>query len=99
MVLEMAVLDVRPGLEAEFENAFAQAQRIIASMPGHITHQLQNCLEKSNRYLLLGQREMLAHHTEGFRQSGEYQEWKKLPHHFYAPFPVVEHYRRVAGQP
>src|SRR6185436_12815747 len=33
MILEVAILDVRGGLEREFEAAFAQASPIIASMP------------------------------------------------------------------
>jgi hypothetical protein len=38
---------------------------------------------------------LLEHHTEGFRQSTQYLEWKQLLHHFYDPFPVVEHYYSV----
>ena len=34
-------------------------------------------------------------HTIGFRQSQQYQEWKQLLHHFYEPFPTVEHYELV----
>jgi len=37
----------------------------------------------------------LEAHTEGFRGSLEYQDWKKLLHHFYDPFPTVEHYIEV----
>jgi heme-degrading monooxygenase HmoA len=36
--------------------------------------------------------ETLEDHTEGFRGSAEYQRWRALLHHFYDPFPVVEHY-------
>jgi len=95
MILEVAILDVRPGQEARFEAAFAEAQAIIASMPGYLSHQLQRCLESASRYLLLVEWETLEAHTEGFRGSPEYQRWKALLHHFYDPFPTVEHYRRV----
>ena len=98
MILEVAVLDVKPGQEIEFEQAFAQAQTIIASMKGYQSHQLQKCLEKNSRYLLLVNWETLEDHTEGFRGSEEYQEWKQLLHHFYEPFPEVGHYARVMGQ-
>ena len=64
-------------------------------MPGYLTHQLQRCLEHDSRYLLLVEWETLEAHTRGFRGSPEYQRWKALLHHFYDPFPVVEHYRRV----
>jgi len=36
-------------------------------------------------------------HTVGFRESDENQEWRKLLHHFYDPFPVVEHYELVSN--
>jgi len=95
VILEVAVLDVKPGQEADFESAFAQAQSIISSIPGYISHQLQRCLEHSSRYLLLVNWETLEDHTVGFRGSEQYQEWRRLLHHFYDPFPVVEHYAAV----
>jgi heme-degrading monooxygenase HmoA len=95
MILEVAILDVKPGQEEEFVTAFTQASSIISSMPGYVSHQLQRCLEKSNRYILLAQWETLEAHTVGFRGSEQYQEWRKLLHHFYDPFPTVEHYEMV----
>ena len=53
MILEVAVLKIKPGLAREFETAFKQASVIIASMPGYIDHDLQKCLEVDNQYLLL----------------------------------------------
>jgi len=35
MILEVAILNVRPGESADFERAFAEAQAIIASMPSN----------------------------------------------------------------
>jgi len=93
MILEVAILDVKPGQEKAFEKAFNRAQSIISSRKGYISHQLQRCIEKNNRYILLVNWETLEDHTRGFRDSPEYQEWKKLLHHFYDPFPEVEHYQ------
>jgi heme-degrading monooxygenase HmoA len=97
MVLEVAVLNVKPGQSQAFEAAFEQASPIIAAMPGYRSHELQKCLETPDRYLLLAQWETLEAHTLGFRQSAKYQDWKRLLHHFYDPFPVVEHYEYVMG--
>ena len=74
MVLEVAILDVKPGLSDDFEAAFTQAQMIISSMKGYVSHQLQRCLEKSGRYIRLVTWETLEDHTLGFRGSPEYQE-------------------------
>jgi heme-degrading monooxygenase HmoA len=96
MITEQAVLDVKPGREDEFEAAFAEAQSIIASMPGFDWLQLHRCVEQPSRYLLLVSWQRLEDHTEGFRESPQYEEWKRLLHHFYGPFPTVEHYSLVA---
>lgn len=95
MILEHALLPVVPGRETEFEEAFAQAKEIIAAMPGFAGLTLSRCLERPSGYLLLVQWERLEDHTEGFRGSPGYQQWRALLHHFYEPFPVVEHFTTV----
>ena len=95
MILEVAMLDVKPGQEEEFEAAFETAQKIISSMDGYVSHQLQRCLETPNKYVLLANWQTLEDHTRGFRESDEYQQWRALLHHFYDPFPTVEHYEKV----
>lgn len=97
MILEVAPLHLRAGQEAAFEAAFGQAQGIIASMPGYISHELQRCVERPGEYLLLVRWQSLEAHEIGFRQSPGYPEWKALLHHFYDPFPVVSHYAPVAA--
>ncbi|MEQ8661835.1 MAG: antibiotic biosynthesis monooxygenase [Gammaproteobacteria bacterium] len=97
MILEVAVLDVIPAQTAAFEAAFRTAEPIIAAMPGYLSHELQRCLESPHRYLLLVRWRRLEDHTEGFRGSAEYQQWKALLHRFYDPFPLVEHYEKCAG--
>jgi heme-degrading monooxygenase HmoA len=95
MITEIALLKIAPGQTAAFEEAFTKAQPIIESMEGYIQHELQQCLEEENKYLLVVRWKTVEDHTIGFRQSVKYQEWKKLLHHFYNPFPVVEHYKRI----
>jgi heme-degrading monooxygenase HmoA len=95
MVLEVAILNIRAGESAAFENAFAHAQAIITKMEGYQRHELRHCIEHPDRYLLLVWWDTLESHTKGFRGSAAYQEWKQLLHHFYDPFPEVEHYTLV----
>jgi heme-degrading monooxygenase HmoA len=95
VILEVAILDIKADLLTEFEAAFTTASKIIVAMPGYISHELKHCLENSNRYILLVHWQRLEDHTIGFRQSPEYQEWRSLLHHFYDPFPTVEHYEMV----
>jgi heme-degrading monooxygenase HmoA len=92
MILEIAILDVRARNESQFEATFSEARNIIAGMAGFQGLELQRCLERSNRYVLLVRWRALEDHTVGFRQSPDYERWKALLHHFYDPFPVVELY-------
>ena len=95
MILERAELPVIPGQEAAFEAAFGQARVIIAASPGCSSVSLSRCLERPSAYLLLVEWDNLEAHTEGFRGSEGYGQWRALLHHFYDPFPVVEHFEEV----
>ena len=95
MVLEHAVLSVRPELGAAFEAAFDDAKAIIARAPGFEGLTLSRCLERPGTYLLLVRWRQLEDHTEGFRGSPDYERWRQLLHRFYDPFPTVEHFQAV----
>ena len=95
MILEAAYLRVIPGRERQFEQAFSVASPLIAATPGYIGHQLQRCIEEKGCYLLLVQWQTVQDHTEGFRGSPRYAQWKALLHHFYDPFPTVQHFEQV----
>ena len=64
-------------------------------MSGYVSHDIKRCIEKPSRYVLLVNWDQLEDHTVGFRESAEFQEWRKLLHHFYDPLPQVEHYESV----
>ena len=95
MILESGLLSVKAGQGAAFEAAFIDASPIIASMRGYIRHELQKCVEVEDKYLLLVWWETLEDHTVGFRGSPQYQDWRSRLHHFYAPFPTIEHFTTI----
>jgi heme-degrading monooxygenase HmoA len=45
MVLEVAILNLKPGQGDAFEAAFREAQRIISASPGYQRHELRRCVE------------------------------------------------------
>ena len=96
MITEIALLKIKYGESEAFENTFTKASAIISSMKGYIEHDLQKCVEEENKYLLIVCWQSLEDHTIGFRTSEGYKEWKKLLHHFYDPFPTVEHYYKIS---
>ena len=95
MILELAMLDVVPGRETEFEAAFAEARKLISSMPGFLSLELKRNTQIRRRYVLLVKRLTEEDHTHAFRKSQGYVEWSRLLHHFYEPLPTVEYYRDV----
>ena len=95
MILEHAILSVRSGFEVEFEAAFEQARPLISGQPGFESLSLSRSQEFPSQYLLLVGWVSVEAHTEGFRKSPEYESWRELLHHFYDPFPVVEHFAEV----
>jgi len=95
VILEHALLPVKPGREEEFVTTFGEAKQIISSMPGFRALTLSRCQERPSAFLLLVEWETLEDHTVGFRGSAEYDEWRRLLHDFYEPFPVVEHFDQV----
>lgn len=92
MILEVAVLSITPSRKSEFEDAYTEARRIISSMPGFKSVQLQRSVETPGRYLLLVGWGSVDDHMLGFRQSPEFQRWRALLGPFYASAPTVEHY-------
>ncbi|MBY0442143.1 MAG: antibiotic biosynthesis monooxygenase [Mycobacteriaceae bacterium] len=95
VILEHALLAVQSGREAEFESVFGRAKLIISQMPGFRQLRLSRCLERPSTYLMLVEWDTLEHHTEGFRGSPEYQQWRALLHGFYDPPPTVEHFEQI----
>ena len=93
MVLEVAILQIKEGKSVAFEDSFQKASQLIACQRGYISHEIKKCVEVDHKYILLVQWETIEDHEIGFRKSPEYQDWKKMLHHYYEPFPTVAHYQ------
>lgn len=96
MIREHALLPVIPGREEEFLRAFRTARGLIESRPGFQRLSLSRSMEEPSSFLLLVEWDRVEDHTEGFRGSPEYADWKALLHPFYDPFPVVQHFTDVS---
>lgn len=95
MILEIATVDIQPGTNADFEAALAQAQNVLRQSEGYLSHEFQHCLEHDNRYVFLIRWTTLEAHTEGFRGSDLFKQWRALIGPFFATPPVVEHFSVV----
>jgi heme-degrading monooxygenase HmoA len=95
MILEIAQIDVKPGLEAEFEAGVTKAAPIFKRAKGCQGMELQRSIEKPSRYRLFVQWATLENHTVDFRESADFQEWRKLVGHTFEAPPAVEHTKQA----
>src|ERR1700722_155511 len=97
MVLEHAVVSVRPGTAEDFEAAMHRARSVIAASHGFVSLKLQRGVETPDRYLLLVEWETLEDHMVGFRESDAFVAWRSLIGPYFESPPVVDHCTRVVG--
>jgi heme-degrading monooxygenase HmoA len=91
VVLEIAQIDVKPGMEAEFERGVAQAAPLFERAKGCHGMELQRSVEKPGRYRLFVRWSTLEDHTVAFRGSDDFQEWRRLVGSCFERPPEVEH--------
>ena len=92
MIVEHAVLNIRKGESRDFETALKLARSLIEATEGFQRLEVRPCIETKDRYLLLVWWSSVEAHTQGFRGSPRYEEWRAALHHFFDPFPTVQHF-------
>jgi heme-degrading monooxygenase HmoA len=93
MILELAMITVRPATEADFERIFPNAVRLIAASPGYVSHELRRSIETPNRYALMVRWRTLEDHMVGFRGAPAFGEWRAQLAPFLQGPPLVEHFQ------
>ena len=96
MMTEIAQIDVKPGMEAQFEDGVRKAAPLFKRAKGSRGMKLERSIEKPQRYRLFVSWQTLENHTVDFRGSADFQEWRKLVGDCFASPPEVEHVREVA---
>ncbi|WP_434740937.1 antibiotic biosynthesis monooxygenase family protein [Micromonospora sp. SH-82] len=92
MVLEVALIDVLPGHEADFAAAYAQGQPLVAGTPGCRSVRMTQGVESPTRFVLLVEWDSVEAHEENFRQSERFAQWRALIGPHFAGPPQVEHF-------
>jgi quinol monooxygenase YgiN len=95
MITEIAQFDIKPGTEAEFEAGVKKAVPIFERADGCHGVDLRRSVEKPNRYWLFVVWETVEHHTVEWRNSPDFQEWRKLVGHCFAAPPDVQHTNQI----
>ena len=91
MITEIAQIEIKPGMEAQFEDGVQQAVPIFQRAKGCRGMKLERSIEKPQRYRLFIGWDTLENHIVDFRGSADFQEWRKLVGHCFASPPEVEH--------
>jgi heme-degrading monooxygenase HmoA len=94
MILELATIEIKQGVNTGFEAALEKAKLVIAQSKGFISIESQKCIEQANRYILLIQWETLEDHTIGFRESSLFTDWRALIGPYFESAPHVLHYNK-----
>lgn len=97
MILEVAIMKIKPELIEKFEAVFPKAAAISASTPGYISHEMQRCVETKGKYHYLIRWESIEAHMVNFRQSPRRDEFHKLLGEFFVEPPVAEHFEAVTN--
>lgn len=92
MIVEQALLQVKPGQSGQFAKAMHQARPLIAAQPGFQSIEVCPSTDVPNQYLLLVEWDNVDSHRTGFRKSSEYEKWRTLLHDFYDPMPTVSYF-------
>src|SRR3954464_6304749 len=95
MFLEIAQIDVKSGLEPEFEANVKKAAPLFQRAKGCKGMELQRSVEKPSRYRLFVKWDTVENHNVDFRGSQDFQEWRRLVGHCFASPPEVEHTSQV----
>jgi len=97
MILEVADITIKPGSAEQFEAAIDQGiTEVISAAKGFMGYKLNKGIESADRYLLMIFWQTLENHTEDFRQSSAFQDWRALVGPYFAGPPVVEHFTLAA---
>ena len=94
MILEIADFRILPGQQDAFEIAIRKGMvEVLSHAHGFRGATLYHGIESPERYVLQVQWATLEDHTEGFRGSPLFTEWRGLIGAFFAGAPQVEHFR------
>src|SRR3954454_16455136 len=97
MIVEIALLTARPGLQDQVRAGLRAARPVMARMPGYVDSVFHQGLEEPGSFVLRIEWETLDAYTESFRQSELLAEWRGHFLHLLAGAPRVMPYQTIAG--
>jgi heme-degrading monooxygenase HmoA len=97
MITELAFVRVQPGTDESFRTALLLAvDEVLSKSAGFISFNLKNSLDTPSHYCFEIEWETLEDHTDGFRNSAAFIEWRKRIGSYFAEPPLVEHWNLIS---
>ena len=93
MILERALITVKPGQAEAFKQAFAKARPHIEGSKGCRKVEMRQGIEHPDDFLLLVWWDTLEDHNIGFRESPAFTEWRGILGPLFAAPPQVVHHQ------
>ncbi len=95
MITEIAEIEVKPGMEANFVSGVESCRPIFARAPGFHGLELHHSIEHPQQFLLMIKWESVAHHTEQFQKSPDFTLWRAAVGECFADRPKLHHTQTV----
>jgi heme-degrading monooxygenase HmoA len=95
MVLEVADIQVTPGAEGAFSDAYRGIRDVLTSTPGCRSARMTRGVDSPSRFVLLVEWDSVEAHEQNFRATERFERWRTAIGGFFAAPPVVEHFEDV----
>ena len=95
MVTEVAVFQAVPGKEEAFAQGIQRGAEVVRRDAGCRSVAIHRCIEDPARFLLMIQWESLEAHTESFRKSPRFAEYRSHINGLFIDSPIVHHYEML----
>lgn len=97
MIVEIALLTAKPGLQDQVREGLRTARPVIARAPGYLGSVFHQGLDDPTSFVLRIEWETLDAYTESFRQIPLLTEWRSHFYHLLDGAPKVMPYATIAG--
>lgn len=98
MILELVDIRIQAGKQKDFDAAIVRGvEEVISKAKGFCGYQINKGIESAERYVLMIFWETLENHTQDFRGSPGFHEWRAIVGPYFANAPAVEHFELVAS--
>jgi quinol monooxygenase YgiN len=95
MVLEVAVIEVVPGAEQGFSDAYRGIRDVLISTPGCRSARMTRGVESPSRFVLLVEWDSVEAHEQEFRGTERFTRWRAAIGPFFTSPPDIGHFEDI----